>query len=126
MDVEQALKLKANKKLLKVHIQEQTGKHVTLRDISNMDAKLKRNNDHDQSDLVKTIQRLKDINGQHIMLCCTEQGACFYTHKHACGILYFLVVHVLAIFLSTLRSYLYIAFYVVECLIVWARTASIS
>ena len=64
MDMEEELKLKPNKNLLKVYIQEKTGKHVTLRDISNIGAKLRKKNDHTHhSDLIRNVQRLKDIDG---------------------------------------------------------------
>ena len=58
--VQEAIKLKANKKMLKAHFQEKTGQHITLRDIANIGAKLNRT---DHNDLAATVQRLSDIDG---------------------------------------------------------------
>jgi len=46
--------------MLKVHYEKKTGKHITLRDLSNIGAKLK---EKDHNDLTKTVQRLQDIDG---------------------------------------------------------------
>ena len=49
-----------HKKVLKVHLEKKTGKHITLRDLSNIGAKLK---EADHNDLARTVRRLQDIDG---------------------------------------------------------------
>ncbi|KAK2138731.1 hypothetical protein NP493_7241g00000 [Ridgeia piscesae] len=50
------LKLKSSKKLLQVFIHEQTGKVVTLRDVSNIQTNMRC---HDGNDLTKVVTRLR-------------------------------------------------------------------
>jgi len=64
--VQAALKLKANKKLLKFQIEQTSGKHVTLRGITNMKAKLCKDGEH--SSLVKIVEYLNGIKGN---TCCS-------------------------------------------------------
>ena len=56
--------LKANKKLLKFQIEQTSGKHVTLRDITNMKAKLCK--DTDSNNLVKIVEYLNSIKGNNV------------------------------------------------------------
>ncbi|KAK2148592.1 hypothetical protein NP493_3180g00000 [Ridgeia piscesae] len=54
------LKLKSSKKLLQVFIHEQTGKVVTLRDVSNIQTNMRC---HDGNDLTKVVTRLRAMEG---------------------------------------------------------------
>ena len=55
------LKLKSSKKLLQIYMHEKTGKVVTLRDVSNIKAKLQ---SKDGNDLTKVVARLKGMEGK--------------------------------------------------------------
>ena len=63
--IQAALKLKANKKLLKFQMEKCSGKHITLRDITNMNARLcPKGADH--NNLVKTVEYLNGITGNNL------------------------------------------------------------
>lgn len=59
---EDMMQLKSNKKLLNIRLQEISGKHVTLRDMTNMSANMRKSSE--QNDLVAIVQRLNDIPGK--------------------------------------------------------------
>ena len=59
--VEELIKLKPNKKLLTVQLQEMTGKAVTLRDMTNIACNMNKSSNH--NDVVKLVQRLNSIPG---------------------------------------------------------------
>ena len=56
------MQLKTNKKLLNVRLQEITGKHVTLRDMTNMNANMRKSSP--RNDLVELVERLNDMPGK--------------------------------------------------------------
>ena len=60
------LKLKSSKKLLQVFIHEQTGKVVTLRDVSNIQTNMRC---HDGNDLTKVVTRLRAMEGMFDLAC---------------------------------------------------------
>ena len=60
------LKLKSSKKLLQVFIHEQTGKVVTLRDVSNIQTNMRC---HDGNDLTKVVTRLRAMEGMFGLAC---------------------------------------------------------
>lgn len=59
-EVQKLLKLKVNKKLLQQHVNDATGKVITLKDITNLQTKAK---DIAKGNVIATINHLKDIKG---------------------------------------------------------------
>ena len=66
------LKLKSSKKLLQVFIHEQTGKVVTLRDVSNIQTNMRC---HDANDLTKVVTRLRAMEGMFGLACLIYYGS---------------------------------------------------
>jgi len=60
-DVCDVLALRANNKLTSGMIEKRFGRHVTLRDIQNLKAKIKESNNHGQKDAVNTLSFLADV-----------------------------------------------------------------
>ena len=56
------MQLKTNKKLLNVQLQEITVKHATLRDMTNMNANMRKSSP--RNDLVELVERLNDMPGK--------------------------------------------------------------
>ncbi|KAI0223316.1 hypothetical protein LSAT2_025470 [Lamellibrachia satsuma] len=65
------LKLKSSKKLLQIYMHEKTGKVVTLRDVSNIKAKLQ---SKDGNDLTKVVARLKGMEGSVVEVFHDNEG----------------------------------------------------
>jgi len=60
-DVCDVLALRANNKPTLGMIEKRFGRHVTLRDIQNLKAKIKESNNHGQKDAVNTLSFLVDV-----------------------------------------------------------------
>ena len=57
------MQMRSNKKLLNVRLQEITGKHVTLRDMTNMNANMRKASP--RNDLVELVERLNNMPGKY-------------------------------------------------------------
>ena len=60
-ETEAMLNLGVNKKLLQLHVQQTTGKAVTLKDLTNI--KTAMDNKFTKSDIIAVVKQLKEIKG---------------------------------------------------------------
>ena len=64
------LKLQSSKKLLQIYMQEKTGKIVTLRDVSNVKARMHRGDGNYLNEVVTRLKSMEGSSGLILLLSC--------------------------------------------------------